>query len=293
MNKEIGLESKSKFCQNPNYSGLFKFQILGIVNRNDILGTLYKKTNFLGYSYSLSALNQNKRLGLITIDLINDKKSNQTYGEIKVPIKSDEKSTCLICALIQNIDKVGPYKAIFKFKDFQEESTNTIVKIANRAKQIYQSKLLKYKQGVDEIIESLFSNLTKVQIKELVPGIWVGPRFLNSQEVYLLEGRADILNLSKAGIYNTISVNGLHTPDDILDHIYSKTLTCMFDRDRGGQTILYNLSQKCNIDYFIQLPDNFKVEELSKSQILTFIKDKKIFLKDSYNKYYTDKYNAI
>jgi DNA primase len=287
---QLEIDTKSKYCEDPNYSGIFKFQIAGIVNRNDILGTLYKKTNTLGSEYGLSSLNQRKKLGLISINLFNDTKSNETTGQIKVPMKADEKTACLICAIIQTIDKVGSYKAIFRFRDFQQESTNLVVKIVKRAKNIYQTKLLKYKQGISEIIQSLFSNLMKIQIKEIHPGIWIGPKYIESQEIYLLEGRADIVNLSKSGIYNTISVNGLDTPKQIQNYILNKTLTCMFDKDRGGETILYNLSSKYKIDFYIDLPDNSKVQELAKSQVLNFANKRKIFDYEKYKKYYSEKY---
>ena len=66
-----------------------------------------------------------------------------------------------------------------------------------------------------------------------------GPAVSSSETVYVVEGRADIINLLRAGIENTIAVEGTSVPDTVKDLARrGRTLIAFLDGDRGGDLIL-------------------------------------------------------
>ncbi|MFW9864204.1 MAG: toprim domain-containing protein, partial [Candidatus Thorarchaeota archaeon] len=85
----------------------------------------------------------------------------------------------------------------------------------------------------------------------------------------IVEGRADILNLMKYGINNTVAVEGTHIPKSIADltRKRGKKVIAFLDGDRGGDLILRELMQVAKIDYIARAPEGKEVEELSRPEV--------------------------
>jgi len=84
-----------------------------------------------------------------------------------------------------------------------------------------------------------------------------------------VEGRADVINLMKNGISNTVAVEGTHIPRSIVDltKTEGKRVIAFLDGDRGGDLILRELMQVAKIDYIARAPEGKEVEELTKREI--------------------------
>ncbi|MHA1588901.1 MAG: toprim domain-containing protein, partial [Candidatus Thorarchaeota archaeon] len=96
-----------------------------------------------------------------------------------------------------------------------------------------------------------------------------GPELAGSKEIIIVEGRADIINLMKMGINNTIAVEGTHVPKTVIDLTKKRGMKTIafLDGDRGGDLILRELMQVANVDYIARAPEGKEVEELSRRQV--------------------------
>ena len=100
-------------------------------------------------------------------------------------------------------------------------------------------------------------------------GLPAGPAVASSEVLIVVEGRADIINLLRAGIENTIAVEGTSVPETVKDLARKgKTLYAFLDGDRGGDLILKELSQVARIDKVYRAPRGREVEELTPVEVL-------------------------
>jgi DNA primase len=100
-----------------------------------------------------------------------------------------------------------------------------------------------------------------------------GPTLAGSDDIIIVEGRADIINLMKAGITNTIAVEGTQVPKTVVRLCKSKSATVFLDGDRGGDFILKELLQVgCDVDNVARAPLGKEVEDLSLDEIESILK---------------------
>ena len=85
-----------------------------------------------------------------------------------------------------------------------------------------------------------------------------GPAIDESDEIVVVEGRADVINLLKHGIKNAIALNGTSVPESIKDLSKKKVITAFVDGDRGGKLILKELTGVADINYVTFAPDGKK-----------------------------------
>ena len=101
-----------------------------------------------------------------------------------------------------------------------------------------------------------------------------GPNVDESDAIIVVEGRADVLNLLKYGIKNTIAVEGTSVSKTIGAISHEKTVTAFVDGDRGGELILRELFQIAEIDYIARAPMGKEVEDLTKKEIIKALRNK-------------------
>ena len=101
-----------------------------------------------------------------------------------------------------------------------------------------------------------------------------GPNVDESDAIIVVEGRADVLNLLKYGIKNTIAVEGTSVSKTIGVISHEKTVTAFVDGDRGGELILRELFQIAEIDYIARAPMGKEVEDLTKKEIIKALRNK-------------------
>jgi len=106
-------------------------------------------------------------------------------------------------------------------------------------------------------------------------GLTCGPDVWNSDEIVIVEGRADVINLLKNGIRNAIAIEGSKIPEQIVGLTRDKTVTVFLDGDRGGDLILKKLQAiGADIDFIARAETGKEVEELTQKQIYKALRER-------------------
>jgi DNA primase len=95
---------------------------------------------------------------------------------------------------------------------------------------------------------------------------------ISGRELIVVEGRADVVNLLRAGVNNVIAMNGTKLPNAIKELAKEKEITLFVDGDRGGKLIVQNVADNASIDYIVVAPDGKEVEELAGKEILMILR---------------------
>ena len=119
-----------------------------------------------------------------------------------------------------------------------------------------------------EITEEVSKSVRMTEIVEFGPEkLAAGPAVKDSDEIIIVEGRADVLTLLKNGFKNGIALNGTSIPKTIAELTKIKTATLFVDGDRGGDLIIRELKAIGDVDFVVKAPDGKEVEELTKKEI--------------------------
>lgn len=246
-----------------------RIEVNGVVDKNDVVGAVFGQTEGLFSSeFDLRELQKSGRIGRIEITVnVQDKK---TFGKIIVPTALDKYSTALIAAMIESIERVGPYTASVKIEKIHDLRAEKRRKIVERARAIlYEWEKSKIPEE-DEILKELEESLLRAKMIELGPErIPAGPDAEKSDELIIVEGRADVINLLRHGYTNVIAVEGIKIPEYVKNLANRKRRVIAFlDGDRGGDMILYQLhSSGVKIDEVARAPYGKEVEELTGKEI--------------------------
>jgi DNA primase len=246
-----------------------RIEVNGVVDKNDVVGAVFGQTEGLFSSeFDLRELQKSGRIGRIEITVnVQDKK---TIGRIMVPTALDKYSTALIAAMIESIERVGPYTASVKIERIHDLRAEKRRKIVERARAIlYEWEKSKIPEE-DEILKELEESLLRAKMIELGPErIPAGPDAEKSDELIIVEGRADVINLLRHGYMNVVAVEGVKIPEYVKSLAGRKRRVIAFlDGDRGGDMILYQLhSSGVKIDEVARAPYGKEVEGLTGKEI--------------------------
>lgn len=238
----------------------------GVVEKPDIIGAVFGQTEgLLGPELELRELQKSGRIGRIEVSL--KTKSGKTDGIVELPSSMDKAETAIIAAALETIDRIGPCEAKVKavaVEDVRERKRKYIV---DRAKNILKDMLMKgpdSQELLDEVTEAVRqAELSLFGRSKLA----AGPAVDSSEDVIVVEGRADVLNLLKHGIKNVLAIGGNKIPTEVLELSKSKSITLFVDGDRGGDLIVKEFLMAAEIDFVAHAPDGKEVEELSKKEI--------------------------
>lgn len=259
------------------YNIILKFEVEGIVDRPDVIGAIFGQTeNLFGEQMDLRELQEKGRIGRLLVNLTT--KGGKTEGDIIVPSNVDRIETALLAAMIESVDKVGPYTAKFslvKIEDIREEKKK---KIIERAKEILEAwgkeETLDLKEVINEIIGSVKIGELIQYGPEMLPA---GPDIEKDPNMIIVEGRADVINLLKYGYRNVIALEGAQgkIPETIKELSKQKKIVIAFlDGDHGGDLILRELlAHNVKIDYVARAPPGKEVEELTKKEVVKALED--------------------
>ena len=250
-------------------------QIEGVVDRPDVIGAIFGQTEgLLGSELELRELQRSGRIGRIEVKL--DTKSGKTEGSIIIPSSLDKAETVIIGAALETIQRIGPCNArvrIEKVEDIRVSKRNFVIE---RAKELLKQLTEDVLPDSQEITDEVASSVRMMEIteygKDRLPA---GPNIDDAEEVIVVEGRADVLNLVKHGIKNVIALNGTSIPETVRYLGTKKVLTLFVDGDRGGDLIIRGLLDAgVEIDYVIKAPDGKEVEEITKKEIHKALRSK-------------------
>lgn len=250
------------------------FHIEGIVDKPDIIGAVFGQTEgLLGSELELRELQRNGRIGRIEVN--SDVKAGKTSGTIQIPSSLDKSETCIVAAAIEIIQRIGPCNAkiqVQKIEDIRVSKRNQVIL---RAKELLKELVDSVMPDSQEIADEVSYSVRVMEITtygdDKLPS---GPNIDDCDEVIVVEGRADVLNLLKNGFKNVVGMNGTSVPQSIIKLSQEKTITLFVDGDRGGDLITRELGSVGEVDFVTKAPDGKEVEELTKKEINKAIRSK-------------------
>lgn len=237
------------------------------MEKPDVIGAVFGQTEGLfGPELDLRELQKTGRIGRIEIDL--HSKNDHTTGAITIPTSLDRVSTALIAASVESINRVGPCGAkvfLDKIEDIREARRKIII---DRAKEILHKWNIESMPSVDEVYKEISDTMKAGKVEKYGPeDLPAGPALESSKEIIIVEGRADIINLMRCGILNTIALEGAKVPETIKRISKEKECTALLDGDRGGDLILKELLQVTSIRYVGRAPRGKEIEECNCKEI--------------------------
>ena len=246
------------------------FMAEGALEKPDVIGALFGQTEgLLGSDLEMRDLQKEGKIGRIEVDL--QREGKRTTGVIKIPTALDQSETTLIGAAIETIERIGPCDSQIEVERIEDVRGSKRDYILERAKKLMQeiSGSTNSREISDEIKgSSRMNDLTDYGKSKLPCGD------LSGNEIVVVEGRADVLNLIRNGVKNVIAMNGTKLPDEIRELGEKKEITLFVDGDRGGKLIVQNVKDNTNVAYTAVAPDGKEVEELTGKEILMALRKK-------------------
>ena len=255
------------------YHVKLKFEVDGIVEKADIIGAIFGQTEgLLGPEMNLNELQKVSKVGRIEVNV--DTKSNTTKGDALLPMSTDISTAALISAAIESIDKVGPFQGKFLLVGIDDIRAIKKKVIVDRAKKIIQEWATKTISEGEEMLRDVYDaskpgKLTTFGKAQLACGTGV----FESPYIILVEGRADVINLLRAGFDNSIAIEGAKIDETITNLTTGKKVIAFLDGDRAADLILKELQGLVKIDKVFRAPTGKEVEECTPLEISEILKD--------------------
>jgi len=249
------------------------FDVDGLVERADIIGAIFGQTEgLLGPEMNLNELQRVSKVGRIEVNTAST--TNTTKGDALLPMSTDIDTCALIAAAIESIDKVGPFDCHFKLESIDDVRASKKEDIVKRAKEIKQKWSTKSVSEGDSMLKDVHEGsagkLTTYG-KEKLP---CSDGIFDSPWIILVEGRADVINLLRAGYDNALAIEGAKIDESIKELCDKKEKVVAFlDGDRAGGFILKELKSLVHIDVEHRAFEGVEVEELTPQQIDDILKD--------------------
>lgn len=255
------------------YHVKLKFEVDGIVEKADIIGAIFGQTEgLLGPEMNLNELQKVSKVGRIEVNV--DTKSNTTKGDALLPMSTDISTAALISAAIESIDKVGPFQGKFLLVGIDDIRAIKKKVIVDRAKKIIQEWATKTISEGEEMLRDVYDaskpgKLTSFGKAQLACGTGV----FESPVLILVEGRADVINLLRAGFDNSIAIEGAKIDETITNLTSGRKVIAFLDGDRAADLILKELQGLVKIDKVLRAPTGKEVEECTPLEITEILKD--------------------
>ncbi|MHA2157341.1 MAG: DNA primase DnaG [Candidatus Thorarchaeota archaeon] len=245
-----------------------RIEIDGVVDKPDVVGAVFGQTEgLLGEDLDLRELQRTGRIGRIQIAIRSAR--GKSTGEVVIPVSLNKTATAILAAALETVDRVGPCTAKVILEKLEDIRGAKRRKVVSRAISILKGWEEDIAPGADEI-KTAVTKGQRVPVSKFGPdNLPAGPDLAKSKEIIIVEGRADVINLMKCGITNTVAVEGTHVPKSISDLTKKrgKKVIAFLDGDRGGDLILRELMQVAKVDYIARAPEGMEVEDLTRRQV--------------------------
>jgi len=255
------------------YTGIVKyhvklsFEVDGLVERADIIGAIFGQTEgLLGPEMNLNELQRVSKVGRIEVNTFNTE--NTTKGDALLPMSTDIDTCSLIAAAIESIDKVGPFDSSFKLDAIDDVRASKKEDIVKRAKEIKQKWATNSVSEGDEMLKTVHENNSDKITTYGPKKLHCSTGIFDSPWIVLVEGRADIINLLRAGYENALAFEGGRIDESIKELCDKKERVVAFiDGDRAGGFILKELKSIVKIDIELRADEGIEVEELTPKRV--------------------------
>jgi DNA primase len=250
-----------------------KIKADGVIEKPDVIGAVFGQTEgLLGTDLDLRELQRSGRIGRIEVDI--KSKEGKSEGEIIIPSSLDASETAMIAATLETIDRVGPCKAEIELLSVEDMRSEKRKYVVDKAKDILKGLVDSGIPDTEALSEEIKEAVRTQEISSY-QGLPCGPALTDADSIIIVEGRADVVNLLKYGIRNTIAIEGTSIPEPIVNLVKEKVVTLFVDGDRGGQLISKELLQKApDIDFITSAPEGKEVEELTKKELYKALRDR-------------------
>jgi DNA primase len=245
------------------------FEVDGRVEKHDIIGAVFGQTEgLLGSEFNLEELQNKDKIGRVHIDL--KYQGTKTVGVIQIPSNLDRVETVILAAMLETVDRVGPYSARVTVESIEDLRAEKLKWIVQRARELLQ-QVKEQEPDIKEIIRQV-SQKAEAPPKVIEYGedkLPAGPDVERSDTLIVVEGRADVINLLRYGYTNVIALGGAKekVPKTILELTKNKKVILFVDGDRGGELILKNVLNQMHVDYVARAPKGMEVEQLTGKEI--------------------------
>jgi len=184
----------------------------GLVEKPDVVGAIFGQTEgLLGDEMDLRDLQKNGRIGRIEVDL--NGREGRTIGEIRIPSSLDMVETCIIGAALETVDRIGPCEANIRVQKIEDTRNFKRKMLVERAKLLLKNLVSTELPESKEISQMVREEVKTAEITEYGPDrLPAGPNINHFQEIILVEGRADVVNLLKNDIQNVVAIGGAKVP---------------------------------------------------------------------------------
>lgn len=245
----------------------------GVVEKPDIIGAVFGQTEgLLGEDLDLRELQKSGRIGRIEVNI--ETKGGKTGGEIVIPSSLDRTETAILAASLETIDRIGPCVASIRVARIEDLRATKRKQVVDRAKALMQEMATGTPES-SELTGEVRASLRVEEIGTFGPEkLPAGPAVEESDAIIIVEGRADVLNLLRAGIKNVVAIEGTSVPPSVAELTKRKTVTAFVDSDRGGDLILKELFQVAEIDFVARPPEGRSVEEITQKEIIKALRSK-------------------
>ena len=243
-------------------------QIEGVVDKPDVIGAIFGQTEgLLGNELELRELQRSGRIGRIEVNL--DAKGGRSAGAIIIPSSMDKAETAIIAASLETIQRIGPCNSKVKVEKIEDVRVSKRGFVLERAKELLRELTSGVLPDSQELTDQVAQSVRMMEVMEYGQDrLACGPGIDESEEIIIVEGRADVLNLLKHGIKNVIAANGTSAPPTLRMLASKKDVVAFVDGDRGGDLIIRGLLDAgVEIDFVVKAPDGKEVEEIAKKEI--------------------------
>src|SRR3989344_3224054 len=244
-----------------------QIQIEGVVDKPDVIGAIFGQTEgLLGSDLELRELQRSGRIGRIEVNT--DTRSGKTQGAIDVPSSLDKAETAIIAAALEIIQRIGPCNAKLQAQSIEDVRVSKRSFVVERAKELLKNLMSNTMPDSQELTDDVAYSVRVMEIQEYGKDrLPAGPAIDESDEIIVVEGRADVLNLLKHGFKNAIALNGTSVPETAVELCAKKVVTIFVDGDRGGNLIVKELTSLADVDFVARAPDGKEVEEITQKEI--------------------------
>lgn len=250
------------------YHVKLSYEVDGLVERADIIGAIFGQTEgLLGPEMNLNELQRVSKIGRIEVRATNT--TNTTKGDALIPMSTDIDTCALIAAAIESIDKVGPFDCHFHLDAIDDVRAAKKDDIVRRAKEIKQRWATKTVSEGETMLKDVHAGESGRKVESYGPSkLPCSKGIYDSPWVILVEGRADIINLLRAGYDNALAINGASIDESIKDLCDKKeTVVAFLDGDRAGGFILKELKSVVRVDIELRADTGVEVEELTPQRV--------------------------
>lgn len=263
----------AKLAQNfAKYVIYARLQAKGVIEKPDVIGAIFGQTEgLLGTELDLRELQHTGRIGRIEVNVKTDK--GKSYADIIIPSSLDASETSLLGASLETIDKVGPCDAQISVTKVDDVRTQKRKFVIERAKEILRAMIDINTPDTQKISEQVKEAVRSWEVSDY-QGLACGPDVVTSDEIIVVEGRADVINLLKNGVRNVIAIEGSKIPPEIVNLMKEKIVTAFLDGDRGGELDLKKLLAVAEVDFVSRAEEGKEVEELTKKEIFKALRDR-------------------